>query len=252
VDAFMGAGRIVVRIGVAFVGFSAIFGSVTGVAQADARTVLAAPSALRLSASSVSASRTIGVDAVQLRPDTTYQLISRRTRTDPSSSDVSESSDGPTVLALAKADSIGTFSMRFVVPLSWRHDHLIEVQKVKGADLVEHANDWITATPPRPALALGADTVHASSAVRVVVSGLRAHTTYEVFSGTTRMTDDPDEGGAGEDPPGLRSLRTDDNGRARLKITVPEDWRQDHLIEVRKKKGGNVAVGANAWLTVVR
>jgi hypothetical protein len=95
------------------------------------------------------------------------------------------------VLARVKVDST-RFSMRFVVPLSWRHDHLIEVRKVKGPDLVEGANDWITVTPPRPSLALSTDTVHAGSGVRVVVSGLPAHQVRGV------QRDDPRDRGSGE------------------------------------------------------
>lgn len=72
------------------------------------------------------------------------------------------------------------------MPLTWSHDHLIEVQKVKGADLVEQAHEWLTVTRPRPSLGLGADTVHAGKRVRIVVSGVRAHAKYEVFSSQAR------------------------------------------------------------------
>jgi hypothetical protein len=256
-----GAGRVVVRIGIAVVGLSAIIASATGVAQAAAGTH-AAPAALplvgalaappTLSASSVSASRTIGVDFDQLRSNTTYELISRKTRTDPSSTEVSVS-EKLTVLAQVKTDARGKSSTRFVVPLRWRHDHLIEVWKAKGADLVEGTNDWLTVTAPQPSLALSSDKVdvHADPRFRVVVSGLRAHAKYVLFSNKSRRNAASVPGGS-SDPGTLRSVRTDANGRALVTITIPDTWTHDHLIEVEKVKGQTLAVGANAWLTVVR
>ncbi|MBT0768348.1 hypothetical protein KIH74_05400 [Kineosporia sp. J2-2] len=127
---------------------------------------------------------------------------------------------------------------------------------MKSSDLVHQRADrldWLTVTPPRPDLGLGTDMVHAGSTVRVVVSGLRTRTKYVAFSSKTRTNaSDPSIGG-GADPPAVGSGRTDVNGRASIKITIAHDWCQDHLIEVKKKKGGNVAVqGADAWLTVVR
>ncbi|GLY13922.1 hypothetical protein LWF15_02520 [Kineosporia rhizophila] len=235
-----------IRIGVAIAGLSAILGSATGVAQAAAADQ-DAPPALTLSASSVSASRTIRVDAAQLRANTTYELISHQTRTDPSSTDVSDS-EKVTVLARVKTDRTGEFSTRLVVPLTWKHDHLIELQKAKGADLVEQAHGWITVTPPRPSLALSTDRVYAGSRAGVVVSGLRAHARYRLFSNKTRANaEDPGIGGSSDDGV-LRSIRTDANGRAYVTFTVPDHWAHDHLIEVKWKKGQT----ANAWLTVLR
>ncbi|MCD5355071.1 hypothetical protein [Kineosporia mesophila] len=234
-----------------------ILGSATGVAQATAgaqaaprATVLAAPE-LGLSAHSVSAGRTIGATGTALRPKATYEVFSHTTRTDESSTE--GTSEVVTVLARVKTNSRGKFSIRFVVPLSWRHDHLIELQKVKGADLVEQLPQWLTVTLPRPSLGLGADTVEAGSRVRVVVSGLRAHAKYVMFSRRTRENAECNcGGGSSSDGPGLRSFRTDANGRARFKFAVPDRWRDDHLIEFKKAKGEDVVGGVSAWLTVVR
>lgn len=239
-----------ILIGAAIVTFSAVLGSTTGVAQA-APGLLAAPPRLTLSAESVSASRTIGADAAQLRANATYELVSSQTRRDPSS--VAGESEHVQVLARVKTNANGKFSTRFVVPLRWRHDHLIEVRKVKGYDLVKGANDWITVTRPRPSLALGATKVEAGSRVRIIVSGVRPNAKYVVFSREKRDFEGCNcRTGTTSDGPGFRSFRTDANGRSVFKLTVGERWRNDYLIEFKKAKGDAVVSGANAWLTVVR
>ncbi|MBT0768347.1 hypothetical protein KIH74_05395 [Kineosporia sp. J2-2] len=70
----------------------------------------------------------VRADAGALRPKATYALISHRTRADSSSPEM-KSSKAARVLAQVKTGSRGKFSTRFVVPLRWRHDHLIEVGK---------------------------------------------------------------------------------------------------------------------------
>ncbi|GAB3276279.1 hypothetical protein [Kineosporia babensis] len=251
-----------VRLGVAAVGLSAILGSTTGVAHA-APSVQAAPPALTLvgalaaqpmltlSARSIAASRTLGVDLAHLRSNTTYEVIARKSRTDRSTTKLSVTKP-LTVLARVKTDAQGKHSARFVVPLSWKNDHLIEVRKVKGADLVKGANDWITVTPRKPSLGLSSDSVQVGSEVQVVVSGLRDYTMYEVFSGESRETADPGTRSGGEDPPAIRDFRTDANGRALFKLAAPGRPGNDYRIEVRKKKGQAPARSAQAWLTVVR
>jgi hypothetical protein len=235
------------RMGVAVIGLSAIIGSTTGVAQAAARDQAAPPPALTLSASSVSASRMIGVSAEQLRPNATYELINNKSRADASSA--VGGSGMSRVLARVKTDNAGRFSTQFVVPLNWRHDHLIELRKVKGADLVAHAH-WLTVTPPRPSLALSTNKVHRGSGVEVVVSGMRAHAKYRVFSNKTRANaEDPMIGGSSDDGV-LHSVRTDAKGRGRVTIMIPDVWLpSDHLIEVKWKAKRPTA---NSWLTVLR
>ncbi|MCD5315897.1 hypothetical protein [Kineosporia babensis] len=211
---------------------------------------MAAPAAIWLSADSAAASRTIGVHAVQLRSSAVYELVSRRTRTGPSSTTVTRS-PAWTVLSRVRTNTNGQFSTRFVVPLNWRHDHLIEVRKAKGADLVKGARDWLTVTPPRPALAVNTATAHNGSRVRVVVSGLRARARYEAFSIKIRSSGYAADGEEMREPSELRTFRTDADGRARFTITVPDDWREDHLVEVLKANSQTLVAGAGAWITVL-